>query len=88
MDLKTPVDFAATLDIVGGNSGSSVVNKNAEVVGLVFDGNLESLAGDYLYIPENNRAVAVDSKGLFQSLKNVYKSERLINELLTGHLAE
>lgn len=88
LDLKTPLNFAATLDIVGGNSGSSIVNKNAEVIGLVFDGNLESLAGDFLYMPEANRAVAVDSKGLIESLKHVYKTDRLIDELLNGKIKE
>lgn len=86
LDLKTPINFAATLDIVGGNSGSSIINQNAEVIGLVFDGNLESLAGNFLYMPENNRAVAVDSKGLIKSLKHVYKTDRLIQELLEGKL--
>lgn len=88
LDLKTPLNFAATLDIVGGNSGSSIVDKNAEVIGLVFDGNMESLAGDYLYMPEANRAVAVDSKGLIESLKHVYQTDRLIKELLNGRRAE
>lgn len=86
LELSTPINFAATLDIVGGNSGSSIVNKNGEVIGLVFDGNMESLAGNYLFIPENNRAVAVDSKGLIESLKHVYKTDRLIEELLNGKI--
>lgn len=88
LELSTPLNFAATLDIVGGNSGSSIVNKNGEVIGLVFDGNMESLAGNYLFIPENNRAVAVDSKGLIESLKHVYKTDRLIDELLNGKINE
>lgn len=88
LDLETPLNFASTLDIVGGNSGSSIVNKNAEVIGLVFDGNMESLPGDYLYMPENNRAVAVDAKGLIEALKHVYKTERLVEELLNGKLSE
>jgi len=86
LELKTPLDISATIDIVGGNSGSSVVNTDAEVIGLVFDGNLESLAGDYLYLPENNRAVVVHSKGLFQALKHVYKTDRLIDELVNGEI--
>ncbi len=86
--LQTPLDFAATLDIVGGNSGSSIVNQNAEVIGLVFDGNMESLAGDYLYMPENNRSVAVHAKGLITALKYVYKTNRLIDELLSGQLSK
>jgi hypothetical protein len=88
LELNTPLNFAATLDIVGGNSGSSIVNQNAEVIGLVFDGNMESLAGDYLYMPEANRAVAVDSKGLIESLKHVYKTDRLIKELLNGRIVK
>lgn len=86
MDLSTPINFASTNDIVGGNSGSSMINKNLEVIGLVFDGNLESLAGSMVYIPENNRAIAVDSKGLLQALKHVYKTKRLVYELLNGKI--
>ena len=82
--LKTPLDFASTLDIVGGNSGSSVVNTKGEIVGLVFDGNMESLHGNYLYMPEKNRAVAVDSQGLIEALIHVYKTENLVKEILDG----
>ncbi|MFA7419919.1 MAG: S46 family peptidase [Melioribacteraceae bacterium] len=81
LDLATPIAFASTNDIVGGNSGSSVINVNKEVIGLVHDGNLESLAGDFIFLPENNRAVATDSFGLVEALKYVYKTERLIKEL-------
>ncbi|OGV09675.1 MAG: hypothetical protein A2499_18645 [Stygiobacter sp. RIFOXYC12_FULL_38_8] len=81
LDLATPIAFASTNDIVGGNSGSSVINANKEVIGLVHDGNLESLAGDFIFLPENNRAVATDSHGLIEALKYVYKTDRLIKEL-------
>jgi hypothetical protein len=81
LNLATPIAFASTNDIVGGNSGSSVININKEVVGLVHDGNLESLAGDFIFLPENNRAVATDSYGLMESLRYVFKTERLIREL-------
>ena len=81
LDLSIPICFASTNDIVGGNSGSSVINTKGEVVGLVHDGNLESLAGGYLYLPENNRSVATDSWGLMEALKLVYKTERLVKEL-------
>lgn len=81
LDLATPIAFASTNDIVGGNSGSSVINVNKEVIGLVHDGNLESLAGDFIFLPENNRAVATDSYGLIEALKYVYKTDRLIKEL-------
>ncbi len=86
LDLSIPVGFASTNDIVGGNSGSSIINKNAEVVGLVHDGNLESLAGYVIFLPENNRAVATDSYGLLEALKYVYKTDRLVKELENGKM--
>jgi hypothetical protein len=81
LDLSIPVAFASTNDIVGGNSGSSVINKNKEVVGLVHDGNLESLGGDFIFLESNNRTVATDSWGLIEALKYVYKTDRLVKEL-------
>jgi len=81
LDLAVPISFASTNDIVGGNSGSSIINKNKEVVGLVHDGNLESLAGDFIFLPENNRSVSTDSYGLIEALRYVYKTDRLIKEL-------
>ncbi|MBI9072425.1 MAG: S46 family peptidase [Melioribacteraceae bacterium] len=88
LDLTTPVNIATTTDIVGGNSGSSMINSNLEVVGLVFDGNLESLPGSMVYLPEKNRTVAVDSKGLLEALKHVYKTEKLVKELINGQIVE
>jgi hypothetical protein len=81
LDLSIPIGFASTNDIVGGNSGSSIINRNAEIIGLVHDGNLESLAGAYAFLEENNRAVATDSWGLMEALKLVYKTTRLVKEL-------
>ncbi len=86
LDLATKIGFASTNDIVGGNSGSSIINVNKEIIGLVHDGNIESLSGHTIYLPENNRAVATDSDGLIQALKFVYKTNRLVNELLKGAL--
>lgn len=85
-DLSVPVGFASTNDIVGGNSGSSVINRNKEVVGLVHDGNLESLAGDFIFLESNNRTVATDSWGLMEALKFVYKTDRLVKELQQGKI--
>jgi len=82
----TPYNFASTNDIIGGNSGSAVINTNAEVVGLVFDGNIESLPGRYIYTTELNRTVAVDSRGLFEAIKNLYKATRLSDEILAGKM--
>ncbi len=80
-DLKTFVGFASTNDIVGGNSGSAVINKDLQIVGLIHDGNIESLAGAYIYIPDDNRAVASDSWGLIEALKYIYKANKLVKEL-------
>ncbi len=88
LELSTPVGFASTNDIVGGNSGSSIINKNGEVVGLVHDGNLESLAGYIIFLEENNRTVATDSKGLIEALKYVYKTDRLVKEIQNGRIVE
>ncbi len=85
-DLSAPVNFVSTNDIVGGNSGSSVINRKGEVIGLVFDGNLESIYGDFLFLPDENRCIAVDSKGLMQALEIIYKTERLCEELKTGKM--
>lgn len=80
--LKTPLDFVSTNDIIGGNSGSPMVNKNLEVIGLVFDGNIESLPGRYIFIPDENRAVGVHSGGMLAALKYIYKANSLVNELI------
>ena len=86
LDFSIPIGFASTNDIVGGNSGSSVINANKEVVGLVHDGNLESLSGDFIFLGANNRTVATDSWGLIEALKHVYKTDRLIKELEAGQM--
>ena len=82
--LSTPCNFASTCDIIGGNSGSPVINRAAECVGLVFDGNAQSLAGDYYYDGAVNRAVSVDSRCIIEALKNVYDARALVGELLPG----
>jgi len=82
LDLSTPVDFVSTCDIIGGNSGSPVINKRGELVGLIFDGNIEGLVGDYVYNEENNRAVAVHSAAMIEVLRKVYDAGALADELL------
>jgi hypothetical protein len=81
LDLATPLDFVSTGDIIGGNSGSPVVNRDGELVGLIFDGNIESLAGDFVYDGTKNRAVAVHSAGMIEGLRKLYSAGALADEL-------
>jgi hypothetical protein len=81
LDLSTPLDFVSTGDIIGGNSGSPVVNRDGELVGLIFDGNIESLAGDFVYDGTKNRAVAVHSAGMIEGLRKLYGAGALADEL-------
>lgn len=86
LDLNTAFNFVATNDIVGGNSGSAIINKNAEVIGLAFDGNIESLEGNFIYLPDVNRTVGVDSKGMWEAIDKVYEFDRLADELKEGKI--
>jgi hypothetical protein len=79
--LRAPLNFVSTADIIGGNSGSPVINQNAEVVGLVFDGNIESLPGYFIYDSDFNRTVSVHAGGIVAALKYIYKADRLLPEL-------
>lgn len=86
LDLSTPFNFTSTHDIVGGNSGSPVINRNAEVVGLAFDGNMESIYGNFIFMPHNNRCVSVDARGMMEAFDEVFNADRLVEELKEGKL--
>ena len=89
LDLSTPYNISSTNDIIGGNSGSAMINKNKEVVGLVFDGNMESLPGDFIFAEDaGNRTVSVHASGIMEALKHVYKARRVVDELTGGKMAK
>jgi hypothetical protein len=81
LDLKTPFNFVSTNDITGGNSGSPTINKNMELVGLIFDGNIQSIVGDFSYDESVNRAISVDSRGMIEILRKVFEMNELADEL-------
>lgn len=84
-DRSTPVNLVSTNDITGGNSGSPLLNRDLELVGIIFDGNIESLAGDYIYMPDQGmRAISVDVRGMLEALDEMYDADRLVLEVTEG----
>lgn len=81
LNLATHLDVATTNDIIGGNSGSPLINKDGQAVGLIFDGNIQSLGGDFGYDGTQNRAVAVDVTAIREALAKIYHADRLVQEL-------
>ncbi len=79
--MKSPMNTVSTNDIIGGNSGSPLINKNKEAVGLIFDGNIESLPGNFIFDPAKNRTVSVHAGGIIAAMKYIYKADRIVNEL-------
>ncbi len=81
LNLETPLNYVSTADIIGGNSGSPTVNKAGEVVGIIFDGNIQSLVLDFYYDDRQARAVHVDSRGIIEALRKIYGADGLADEL-------
>ena len=81
LDGKTPFNLVTTNDIIGGNSGSPVIDKDARIVGLIFDGNIHSLGGDHGFDARLNRAVAVDARAILHALDRIYGAKALATEL-------
>jgi hypothetical protein len=83
LDLATPLNFVYTADTIGGNSGSPVINRNAEIVGINFDSNLQKLPNRYAYIDEaeGSRAVGVHSAGILEALAKMYDAKALVEEV-------
>lgn len=82
LNMNTPFNFVASCDIIGGNSGSPTINRAGEVVGLIFDGNIQSLVGNLMFDETYNRAVSVDSRAMIEALRVVYGMEKLAEEIL------
>ncbi|MDX1531854.1 MAG: S46 family peptidase, partial [Rhodothermales bacterium] len=87
-DYSTPLNLVSTNDIVGGNSGSPLLNRDLEVVGLVFDGNIESLPTAFIFRTDRSRTISVDARGILEAFDDVYDLDRLVLELTAGELAE
>jgi hypothetical protein len=86
LNLKTPYNFVSTDDIIGGNSGSPVVNRAGEFVGIIFDGNLQSLPWDYAFDEKQGRATSVDSAAILEGLDKIYHAKELVRELREGKM--
>jgi hypothetical protein len=81
---RTPFNFVSTNDITGGNSGSPTINKNRELVGLIFDGNIQSIVGDFEYDESINRSISVDSRGMLEIMRKIFGANEVAAELLGG----
>ncbi len=85
LNLATPLNFVHTSDIIGGNSGSPTVDRKGEVVGIIFDGNIQSLSWDFAYDDRQGRAISVDSRAILEAIRKIYHADALAEELVNGH---
>ncbi len=82
VDRSIPFNLVSTNDITGGNSGSPLLNADLEVVGLIFDGNIESLPNEFVYSDKQARAISVDSRAILALLESVYEADRIVAEII------
>jgi hypothetical protein len=88
LDLTAQNNFVGTFDTVGGSSGSPIINKDAEYIGILHDGNMEGLSNDFIYTTEKNRSIALSSQAIYQIVKHIVKADRIAKEMETGKIAE
>ena len=87
-DLTTTMNFLTDIDVIGGQSGSPIVNRDGNFVGVAFDGNVESIIGSFIFMPEDNRSIVVAAEAIIQVLREIYKADRLVKEIENNKIVE
>ena len=85
-DLSTAINFITDIDVIGGQSGSPIVDRDGELVGLAFDGNIDSIIGSFIFMPHNNRSLSVAAEGMLEALRHIYKTDRIVSEILNSKI--